>query len=463
MQKIFYLLQRMRWWISYSLLCWAWAQVGPMSVARMDSLLRAYLAWEREGGETQAVPPTPVELPPEVYEERLQALGTTIPLEVNPVSLNFIHLYLYQQPSLTARLLGLADYYLPTIEGILRSYGLPEELKYLPIIESALVPEALSPMAAAGIWQFIPTTGRLYGLRIDRIIDERYDLVKSTHAAARYLRNSYQILGDWLLVIASYNCGTGRVLRAIKASGGRTNYWEIAPYLPVETRGYVPAFIAACYIMNYAPAHGIEPIYPDIPREVDTVYFPIRAKLSGVARLAGVPLAWLKFHNAELRSDLIPAGYTLRVPAVAAYEVAEVRDRLARGELTLQAVGQATLSGRGYFWHVVKPGENLYWIAREYRVSPYQIVRWNQLWGYRVVPGMRLKIRLQPEADLDSWEAWGGLMEGSTSWQRPYMPILPLLIPRVKVEPWRIETCPPSLPSPPEITVEPATRARRRR
>lgn len=453
----------MRWWIGYSLLCWGWAQIGPAAVARMDSLLRAYLAWEREGGEVRAIPPIPVDLPPEVYEERLQALGTTIPLEVNPVTLNFIQLYLYQQPTLTARLLGLADYYLPTIEPILQSYGLPAELKYLPIIESALVPEALSPMAAAGIWQFIPSTGRLYGLRIDRIIDERYDLVKSTHAAARYLRNSYQILGDWLLVIASYNCGTGRVLRAIKMAGGRTNYWEIAPYLPMETRGYVPAFVAACYIMNYAAAHGIEPIYPDIPREIDTVYFPTRAKLSSVARLAGVPLAWLKFHNAELRSDLIPAGYTLRVPAVAAYEIADVRDRLARGELTLQAVGQTTTTSRGYLWHVVKPGENLYRIAREYRVSPYQIVRWNQLWGYRVLPGMRLKIRLEPEKDIEAWEAWGGLAEGSLSWQRTYMPVLPILIPRVKVELWPIETKPSEVPPAPMIEVAPSSRGRRRR
>lgn len=457
----------MRWLLWGYSLGWLWAQGTPSTamVARMDSLIRAYYAWEREGGENTPMPPPPVELSPEECEERLAALETTIPLEVNPVTLQFIHLYLGPQAVLTARLLGLADYYLPTIETILRAYGLPPELKYLPIIESALVPEALSPMAAAGIWQFIPSTARLYGLRVDRIIDERYDLVKSTHAAARYLRNSYQILGDWLLVIASYNCGMGHVLRAIKQAGGRTNYWEIAPFLPMETRGYVPAFVAACYVMNYASAHGIPPIYPDIPREIDTVFFPVRTKLSAVAQLSGVPLSWLRFYNAELRADIIPAGYTLRVPAVSAYEVAQVRDRLVSGELTLQAVRAPASSAyaRGYVWHVVKPGENLYRIAREYRVSPYQIVRWNQLWGYRVYPGMRLKIRLQPESDVEAWEAWGGYMEGQAAWKTDFLLALPYLPPRVRTAPLAVGFQPREIPPPPVVELSPSTRGRRRR
>ncbi|GIV23315.1 MAG: transglycosylase SLT domain-containing protein [Bacteroidia bacterium] len=457
----------MRWLLWGCSLMGLWAQ-GPAPVAviaRMDSLIRAYYAWEREGGEVTPMLPTTVEISPEEYEERLSALETTIPLEVNPVTLQFIHLYLGPQAVLTARLLGLADYYLPTIEAILRAYGLPPELKYLPVIESALVPEALSPMAAAGIWQFIPSTARLYGLRVDRIIDERYDLIKSTHAAARYLRNSYQILGDWLLVIASYNCGIGHVLRAIKRAGGRTNYWEIAPFLPVETRGYVPAFVAACYVMNYASDHGIQPIYPDIPREVDTVFFPVRAKLSAVAQWAGVPLSWLRFYNAELRADIIPAGYTLRVPAVAAYEVAQVRDRFLSGELTLQAVRAPAASAyaRGYVWHVVKPGENLYRIAREYRLSPYQIVRWNQLWGYRVYPGMRLKIRLQPEPDVEAWEAWGAYAEGQSAWKADFILALPYLPPQLKAPTLAVELRPSEVPPPLVVELSPATRARRRR
>ncbi len=438
-----------------------WAQNWPTRIARMDSLLKAYLAWEREGGELPPIPPSPLEVPPEVYEERLQALHTTIPLELNSITLQFIRLYLFQQPVLTARLLGLADYYLPIIEPILTSYGLPPELKYLPIIESALVPEALSPMAAAGIWQFIPSTARLYGLRVDRLIDERYNLVKATHAAARYLRNSYQILGDWLLVIAAYNCGTGRVVRAVKASGGRTNYWEIAPFLPLETRGYVPAFIAACYVMNYASAHGIQPIYPDIPRETDTVYFPFRTQLSLVATQAGVPLSWLRFYNAELRTDWIPAGYTLTVPAVSAYEVAQVRDRLVRGELYRQPTASLTrTSARGYFWHVVRPGETLYSIARTYRVSPYQLVRWNQLWGYRVFPGMQLRIRYQTEPDPEAWEAWGGYLDG-TSWKTDYLPVLLFMIPRLERPILPIETTPSAVPPPPEVVLSPSTPRKR--
>lgn len=418
----------------------------------MDSLLRCYIAWQREGGEIMPLQPQALPLTPEEYEERLNALETTIPLEVNPVTLQFIDLYLHQQPTLTARLLGLADYYLPLIEPILRLYGLPPELKYLPVIESALVPEALSPMAAAGIWQFIPSTGRIYGLRVDKIIDERYDIVKSTHAAARYLRDSYQILRDWLLVIASYNCGIARVVSAIKRAGGRTNYWEIAPFLPVETRGYVPAFVAACYVMNYAQAHGINPIYPDIPREVDTIYCPIRTRLSLVASTAKVPLAWLRFHNAELRSDLVPQGYILRVPSVISYEVSEALSRMKEGELLLRAVGQRQVASKGYVWHTVRPGESLYKIAREYKVSPYQLVRWNQLWGYRVYPGMRLRIKLQIEQDVDNWEEWGTYLEGTQVWQRTYLPPLPYIVPRlICTLPLEVKLCPDHIPDPPSF------------
>lgn len=453
----------MRWPIgTLSLVALVWAQTWPARIARMDSLLKIYLAWEREGGESPPAALAPSEVPAEVYEERLQALHTTIPLELNSVTLQFIRLYLFQQPVLTARLLGLADYYLPILEPILTSYGLPPELKYLPVIESALLPEALSPMAAAGIWQFIPSTARLYGLRVDRLVDERYNLVKATHAAARYLRNSYQILGDWLLVIAAYNCGTGRVLRAVKAAGGRTHYWEIAPFLPLETRGYVPAFIAACYVMNYASAHGIQPIYPDIPRETDTVFFPLRTQLSLIAAQAGVPVSWLRFYNAELRTNWVPAGYTLTVPAVSAYEIAQVRDRLLQGELHRQAVAYNTTrsTGRGYFWHVVRPGETLYSIARSYRVSPYQLIRWNQLWGYRVAPGMQLKIRYEPEPDPEALEAWGAYLDG-TAWKTKYLAVPLYMVPRLERQVMPVEMVPPAVPPAPEVVLRPSNPRRR--
>lgn len=444
---------------------WAllWGQSWPARVAAMDSMVRAYMAWQRTGGEIPLQAPDPSPISPEEVEERLEALNTTIPLDVNPVSLQMIELYLYRQTFLTAYLVGMADHYLPKIEPILRAYGLPSELQYLPVIESAFVPEALSPMAAAGIWQFIPGTARLYGLRVDRLIDERYDLMKSTHAAARYLRDSYAILKDWLLVIASYNCGVGRVLRAIKMAGGRTSYWEVAPYLPMETRGYVPAFIAACYIMNYAQAHGIQPIPPEIPREVDTVTCPIRTKLSLIAQAARVPLSWLKFYNAELRSDIVPVGYVLRVPAVVAYEVSDAIARLQRGELNLQPVAQKSYNARAYIWHTVRPGETIYKIARDYRVSPYQLMRWNQLWGYRVYPGFRLRIRPYSEGDVEASEEWGLYMEGSSAWQRSYIAILPYIVPKFIPFHLPVEMLPPSIPEPPAIEPVPSTLRRRRR
>lgn len=454
----------MRWLIWLGSVAMVWAQVGLGRVSAMDSMVKAYMAWQRQGGEVPLCAPAPTPINPEEIEERLQALNTTIPLDVNPMSLQMIDLYLNKQPFLTAYLLGLADYYLPVIEPILRSYGLPSELQYLPVIESAFVPEALSPMAAAGIWQFIPSTGRLYGLRVDRFIDERYDLVKATHAAARYLRDSYEMLGDWLLVIAAYNCGVGGVLRAIKMAGGRKNYWEIAPYLPAETRGYVPSFIAACYIMNYATAHGIQPIPPDIPREVDTVYCPIRTKLSVIASAAKIPLAWLKFYNAELRAEIVPAGYVLRVPAVAAYEVAEAIARLQGGEMVRQPVAQYRSKASAFTWHTVRPGETLYGIARNYHVTPYQIVRWNQLWGYKVIPGMRLRIKLQPDPeDAETLEEWGMYMEGNMAWKRSFIPVMPYIVPKFIPFHLSISLIPPSVPAPPEVEELPATPTRRQR
>jgi membrane-bound lytic murein transglycosylase D len=445
--------------LSLSLLVAQTSPSLPPRIAELDSLIRSYIAWEREGG--LLAQDTAISLQdeePEVYEERLAALQTTIPLELNPVTLNFIRSYLFQYPVLTARLLGLADYYLPHIEKILRSYGLPPELQYLPIIESALVPEALSPRAAAGIWQFIPGTARLYGLQVSRLIDERYDLIKSTHAAARYLQNAYKIFGDWLLVIAAYNCGQGRVLRAIKMAGGRTNYWEIAPFLPLETRGYVPAFVAACYIMNYATLHGIKPIYPDIPREVDTVFFPKSTRLSVIAKQAGVPLSWLKFYNAELRTDIVPAGYTLYVPAVATHEVANFRDRLVSGELTLTPVSaRQGYAPRGYLWHTVRPGETLYRIARQYEVSPYQLLRWNQLWGYSVYPGMKLRIKYPPESDPENLENWHIYTPADASWGnfRYVVPIVYLMPRQVKSLPITF-LLPENGPPAPELTLESA-------
>lgn len=436
-----------------------WGQ--PLSssarLQKLDSLLRSYLAWEREGGLlAKDTTFTLKDEEPEVYEERLAALQTTIPLDLNPATLSAIRGYLFQYPVLTARLLGLADYYFPKIEPILRSYGLPPELQYLPIIESALVPEALSPMEAAGIWQFIASTAQMYGLQVSRIIDERYDLMKSTHAAARYLQNAYKIFGDWLLVIAAYNCGPGRVLRAIKQAGGRTNYWEIAPFLPAETRGYVPAFVAACYIMNYATLHGIKPIYPDIPREVDTVFFPKSTRLSLIAKNASVPLSWLKFYNAELRTDIVPAGYVLRVPAVAAHEVATLRDKMLSGELTLHPVAARQSYGRGYLWHTVRPGETLYRIARQYEVSPYQILRWNQLWAYSVYPGMRLRIKLSPESDPENLESWFVYTPANPEWGRfRYIAPLVYLMPRqVRTLPFHFQI-PDTIPPPPEVAAEP--------
>ena len=193
----------------------------------------------------------------EIYEQRMAKIYSPIPLVYNEEVKRYIELYAYKRRALTSRVMGLSDLYFPLFEEVLDKEGLPLEFKYLAIVESALNPIAVSKMGATGLWQFMYNTGKMYNLKINSYYDERRDPIKSTHAACRYFKDMYKIYGDWLLVIAAYNCGPGNVNKAIRRSGGKRNFWEIAKYLPSETRGYVPAFIAITYVMHYANEHQI--------------------------------------------------------------------------------------------------------------------------------------------------------------------------------------------------------------
>ena len=260
--------------------------------------------------------------PQEVYIERLSRIPSVMELAYNNIVQRFIDRYSGRLRYSVSYLLGAANFYLPIFEEALETYQLPLELKYLPIIESALNPKAVSRAGAAGLWQFMIGTGKQYGLEVNSLVDERRDPVKSSYAAARYLRDLYKIFGDWNLVIAAYNCGPENINKAIRryrAANGRTqedetitaadkDYWQIYPYLPAETRGYVPAFIAANYIMTYYCEHNICPMTTNLPAQSDTVIVHRDVHLEQIAGVIGTNIDLLRSLNPEYRRDIVPGN-----------------------------------------------------------------------------------------------------------------------------------------------------------
>ncbi|NLV53356.1 MAG: transglycosylase SLT domain-containing protein [Bacteroidales bacterium] len=253
-----------------------------------------------------------------VLISRLSRIPTTIDLPLNEVTRKYIDTYSTRMKNSVAVMLGASNFYNPIFEEALERYGLPLELKYLPVIESALRPSATSRVGAAGLWQFMITTGKRYGLEVNTLVDERRDPIKSSEAAARYLRDLYQMFGDWGLAIAGYNCGEGNVQKALTRSGnqaGSADFWSVYNHLPKETRGYVPAFVAATYIMNYYCEHGIVPHEASLPLESDTVVVRHDVNFAQIASKCRVSIDELRAINPQYRRDVIPADYTLRLPA----------------------------------------------------------------------------------------------------------------------------------------------------
>lgn len=242
---------------------------------------------------------------PSVYEERLRKLPTIIEMPYNQVVQRFIDSYSGRLRRSVSIMLGASNLYMPIFEQALESYGLPLELKYLPIIESALNPKAVSRVGATGLWQFMLGTGKNYGLEINSLVDERRDPVKASYAAAHYLSDLYKIFGDWSLVIASYNCGPANVDKAIHRAGGVKDYWKIYPYLPHETRGYVPAFIAANYIMNYYCDHNICPMSATLPAHTDTIHINRDLHFDQIANVLGIDVKEIETLNPQYRRNII--------------------------------------------------------------------------------------------------------------------------------------------------------------
>lgn len=252
-----------------------------------------------------------------IYSEGLSKIPTTFPLVYNQDVKRWIEMYIRRGKYLIPSLLGLSQYYFPMIEPVLDQYNIPLELKYLTIVESALNPRAVSRTGATGLWQFMYGTGKMYDLEVTTLVDERRDPAKETVAAAQFLRDLYNIYGDWALVIAAYNCGPGNVNRAIKRSGGRTNFWEIYQYLPKETRGYVPAFISVNYIMTYYKEHGYTPVKVEMPSFHDTVMVNNKLHFGQVEGMLGIPIEQLRELNPQYKKDIIPGNIKpapLRLP-----------------------------------------------------------------------------------------------------------------------------------------------------
>ena len=254
---------------------------------------------------------------PEEYIERLRRMPTIMEMGYNDIVQRFIDRYMGRLRHSVSYMLGAANFYVPIFEEALEAYQVPLELKYLPVIESALNPKAVSRVGATGLWQFMLGTGKMYGLEVNSLVDERRDPVRASYAAARYLRDLYRIFGDWNLVIAAYNCGPGNINKAIRRSGGFKDYWQLYPYLPAETRGYVPAFIAANYAMTYYCEHNICPMTTKLPLQTDTIVVDRDVHLEQIAAVLDLDIEMLRSLNPQYRRDIVPGTskkYAIRLP-----------------------------------------------------------------------------------------------------------------------------------------------------
>lgn len=346
---------------------------------------------------------------PDVVRQRLAVLDERTPFKLTynvPVQ-SYIDLYANRRREQTARMLGLAQLYFPVFEEALDRYGLPQELKYLAVVESALYPGARSRAAAVGLWQFMVGTGKIYGLEVDSYLDERCDVYQSTDAACRYLKDLYRIFGNWELALAAYNCGPGNVNKAVRRAGGQMDYWAVYANLPRETRGYVPAFIAVNYIFNHSADHNIFPVIPNYcAYEVDTVQVCYPLTLDKLAEITGGSAQELRDLNPTYKQGIVPdleASSTIYLPQSMVSEFIEREDFIRYSyspDMSSPApfaqadpAQRAALANTGKRIHVVHRGESLGLIANRNNVSLRDLRAWNHLRSDRVRPGQKLIVR----------------------------------------------------------------------
>jgi membrane-bound lytic murein transglycosylase D len=380
---------------------------------KLDSMLKswyvqnAFLLDSLELAEADTLKQT---LPDSVYIQRLQSLQSAVSLSYNHTVRNFITMYTARKPKQVAVMLGLANYYFPIFEEALDRYGLPMELKYLPIIESALNPGANSVASAVGLWQFMYPTGKMYKLEISTFVDERRDPIKATDAAVRYLRDLYAIYKDWHLVIAAYNCGPGNVNKAIKRSNNARDYWKIYYKLPKETRGYVPAFIAANYVMNFYQSHNILPKNPDFPIITDTLMVQQYLHFNQISEVIGISVDQIRTLNPQYRRDIIPASkekpYSLVLPQdqISAYLENEPfihdhrrqeffpNNEIVNPQNNYASLSPSDIKGRDKVIYTVKSGDNIGYISAWFRVRTSDLSYWNKISKNTIRAGQKLTI-----------------------------------------------------------------------
>jgi membrane-bound lytic murein transglycosylase D len=343
-----------------------------------------------------------------VYISRLQEIPSIIDLSYNKIVRNYIHVYTKKRRESVGSMIGLSEYYFPKIEEIFESYGIPTELKYMAVIESALNPRAVSRVGATGMWQFMYGTARMYDLTINSYVDDRRDPIKSAHAAALFMKDLYAMFGDWTLVIAAYNCGPGNVNKAIRRSGGKRDFWEIFYHLPRETRGYVPAYIAASYTFNYYKEHNIQPRFPKIPFATDTIMISDNLHLKQVSEVLNIPLKALRDLNPQYKQNIIPAKSTnlhITIPMEYVGSFIDLQDSIMnyKDSIFFNADNSIKNPKKSYYVpqaptnrakliYTVKPDDNLGFISSWYHVKASDIRYWNNIRGNMIRVGQKLNI-----------------------------------------------------------------------
>lgn len=368
--------------------------------------LQNYTVLDDSGADLTDVPTTD-----EDYISRLKALPTVIEMPYNSIVRSYIDMYTQRRRQLVEEMLGLGLYYTPIFEQALEKEGVPLELKYLPVIESALNPDAVSRVGATGLWQFMLGTAKGLGLEVNSLVDERRDPIRSSEMAAKYLKQLYGIYGDWSLAIASYNCGPGNVNKALRrAGGGKKDFWDIYFFLPAETRGYVPAFIAANYVMTYYNDHDLGKSLAKRPIITDTVHVDKRVHFDQISAVLNIPVEELRVLNPQYRKDEIPGDirpYALTLPSQQVYSYIVSEDSIVNHNLALYARrttvepsdGSTTVAADGKTkttvkYHKVKRGETLSKVARKYGVSTASVKKWNGLRSNRLKRGQTLRINI---------------------------------------------------------------------